>query len=205
MLTDALMDCRLTNLQFDSFIGAAACYLNMGFSTHVENITLTNSGTVNENDILFRSQVQLTATDIKSRSASGFGPGMGMCAYSNFSYVSAYKAFYRGIKFGSCLYCSGSHLEGHDSGSTGIGITWGSKYNQFTNLKAMRNRGGTGGNDVGIWFSDDGNNDNVLVNVLALDNQTVDIAVFTNDTGNVIRCARYGTLTNLGGATVSTT
>lgn len=205
--SDALLDCRMTNLSFDGFISAAAGYWNMGHNTYVENITATGSGTALESDIWFRSQTHMSANSVMSRQATGFGPQLHMCFYSNFTGVYAYKAAHRGVKLNSCYWSSFNDLQAHDSGSTGIGITLTTRYCQFTNLIALNNRGDAGSpfNNVGIWFDDSGCTNNTMVNVTAYNNTTLDIYIGPNDTGITIKNARYSTITNDGGATVSTT
>lgn len=188
--TSGILDAVLRDLEFRDFTGGSGCWIDYGLGTQTENITLLHCGNPNESDIFWRAQTGCHAISTRSRNSSGFGPQPTMCQFSHFSQISCWRAANRAIKIAGTLYCTFDQLDGSWAQSTGIGLTLGTAHNRFTNLIAIGNRG-IPSNEVGIWFSDNGNSFNSITGLIALDNAGSDIAIYPTDNNNVIRCARF--------------
>lgn len=197
--------CHFSNLFADDFNNGAGIYLNHGFANSYDILKTNDCGDANEDAIVVYGQSNMTAGDIIAERSSGFGVGINYCTHSAFGKIIANYAQGRGIKMLGCLYCSFESLIGNNSTSTGVAITLATQFCDFANVKAFTNRGGSGSNDIGLWFSGQANIYNRVRSGRLANNQTYDVQLNSSDDNNVVTLY-YGTSNDNGtGNTLSTT
>ena len=178
----------LKDLRLENFHGAAAAYIDDGFATNVNNLQSNHCGTGSEAAINIRAQTAGHFHGINDWYSHGFGQLHFMLTNCHLDTLSSNRAGNtvtgRGVKFDGMLYSTVDGVQGNDSSATGIAITLGTNFNIFSNLIALRNRGGSG-NDVGLWF-DGTSTDNIINGVIAKNNQTADILIPTGSDRNTI-------------------
>ncbi len=191
------------NIYVENCHGSPGVHCAAGYKNTFHNIQAISCGDGGWNDLAFSQQSSSNFSNILSIYA-GFGPGFYGTAYCNASNIEVNAATGRGVKLAASLFCNFVNLNIKGCQHTGLGITWGSCNNQFTNVMSLGNQNVNAAGDTvteAVWFSDSYNCDNVLCNIQALWTATnYDIAVFNSDTGNKIVASRYGTINNLGEA-----
>jgi hypothetical protein len=184
------------DLEFRDFTSGGGFNVNQGIGNTVENITLSNCGTENASDFQLRAHAASVVRGIRSQVPSGFGPnvrrGCHLCQVSDVVVYGHKTGEFRAIKIGEAQWNSFVNLNISQSDSNGLAITGGSNHNTFTNIIS------TGCTDYGVWFSDQDDTDNVLMNVISLGNGNKDIALFTSDINNTIVGGKWSTVSNLG-------
>jgi hypothetical protein len=170
------------NLWFRGWTGSAAMMLRGGYGNVVDNISVENSGTGGYNDLSLHSQTALTASNITSMDAAGFGPGCYQCILSNVSNVTVMRPMARALKLAGTGWSNFTNLTLQGSvGGNGLAITQGSYRNHFTNVTAIDNK-----NTEGIWFSSQDNQYNILNNVTICGNYGSGLIIYTNDHHNSV-------------------
>lgn len=180
------------NLKFENFKQAASFYANQGYGNKFESLRAANCGSASESDITIRAQTAFNGGNIVSHEASGFGPQVMLSTYGNLNGIITTKDAGRGVKFQGVAWSNFKNIVSNNSASTGIAITVRTIRCTFDGAIALSNRGGSGGNDVGLWFSDQDNDYNRVTNLVSLNNQTADLYVGTSDENNVIE-GQWGT------------
>jgi hypothetical protein len=174
------------DLYFEDFTNAAAAYIDNGYRNYVGRIAIFNSGNVNESDVTIRAQTGMLVGDIRSAISSGFGPQFMGVSYCSVRAVISDKAANRGIKLAGSVFSSYGSLIGCNSGSTGVAVSLGSCDNTIDSVIALSNRGGSGGNDVGLWFSAQDNCRNLVGNCNLQNNQSWDLFFGASDNDNKV-------------------
>lgn len=197
-LCQSMLRSYLGNIYAEGFTNAAAIYFDRGYANGYDEIKLYNSGDANESDIMVRQQTLMAGGRVISESSSGFGPQINYVAYSSFDTFIATDSGNRGVKLGGVLESSFGTIIGNNSDSTGIAISLASQRNTFGRLEARANTGTSVGNRIGVWFSDQDNDNNQISLMLATGNTDADIFFGTSDNDNVIVSAAWALRTDTG-------
>jgi len=184
------VDCTVDGCSFEDHNPGAGVLFNRGYKNQVGYLYARNCGSVLYADLYIARQTHAHVSSLRSEDASGFGPQLETSVYCRIDSVSDTHSGHvgggRGSKYAGLRCCTIGSVISTNADSTGVGITSGTADCLFDSIISIGNRGGSGGNDIGLWFSGNSNSRNTINSVIAFNNADADIAFNTTDSYNKI-------------------
>lgn len=196
------------NLWFNGFSGnapgsssSAGLFMTKGYENSLRRIRAEHGGSAGSDDIYMTWQHGLTTDELVSINPAGFGIGYNAVTQGNFGrhHVNGASESGRAMKVAGITYCAMESAIILGAFSTGFAVAEGSFGNLFGQIICRQDIAFTSGQNVGLWFSDQNNQDNHINSVYALGWADNDVEFYTSDTHNSIDFVRADTIFAQGG------